>query len=182
MRVTKYIFLLLSFVFLLYLSLPSLTFPPPPPGAFTSLEQADTESEYRRAYFTNLTRQEVLEYYQNEFKISFFGIEIPNYRLNYPPEDAYSLIRDQTRSTFLEEIVYPFKGSFFVNGFKPSVAKDDIWYKGVNYYQKITVRIASGNRVLGLAIGGLTLVISWRMIVLYREVTVDVKTRKRKPK
>lgn len=36
--------------------------------------------------------------------------------------------------------MHPFKESFFVNGFKPKYAKDDIWYRGVHYDQKITVK------------------------------------------
>lgn len=128
--------------FLIYLYLPSPKFPIQPHDSVQSLEEADIETPIKRAYFTNYTREEVLEHYQNQFRIYFLGIPIPNFRLNYPPEDAYLLIRDQTRSTFLEEIVYTFRGSFFVNGFKPKEAKDDIWYRGTHYEQKITVKYA----------------------------------------
>ena len=37
-------------------------------------------------------------------------------RLNYPPEDAQTLIRDQTQATFLEEIVHPMRESLFIAG------------------------------------------------------------------
>lgn len=123
-----------------YLLLPSPNFPLQPPDAVQSLEDADTEIPLRRAYFTNFTREEVLAHYQRQFEWSFLGIPLLTYRLNYPPEDAQALIRDQTRSTFLEEIIHPFRESFFVNGFKPSLAKDDIWYKGRHFEQKITVK------------------------------------------
>lgn len=125
------------------------------------MEEADTEYEYRRAYFTNLTRQEVVSYYQSQFRLSIFGFEVPSLGLNYPPEDAQTLIRDQTRSSFLEELVYPLRESFYINGFKPTLDKDEIWYKGVHYEQKITVRFVPGNRLLSLFIVIGALVSMW---------------------
>lgn len=130
--------------FALYLFLPSPNFPRQLPDSVQSLEKADTETKWRRAYFTNYTRAQVLSYYQEQLgKSSLLGIPSPTYRLNYPPEDAFVLIRDQTRSTFLEEVIQPFKAYLFINGFKPRHAKDDIWYKGVHYEQKITLRYAA---------------------------------------
>ncbi len=129
-----------------YLLLPGASFPKQPPDSVQSLEKADTETKWRRAYFTNYTREEVLSHYQKQSeKFSLLGIPLPTYKLNYPPEDAFLLIRDQTRSTFLEEIVQPFRAYLFVNGFKPTYAKDDIWYKGVHYEQKITLRYATSS-------------------------------------
>lgn len=127
--------------FLFYLLLPTPAFPLPPSDSVRSFEFADIESPLRRAYFTNYSREDVLTHYHIQFEhSSFLNIPLPTYRLNYPPEDAYTLIRDQTRSTFLEEIVHPFRETFFVNGFKPSQEKDDIWYQGMHYEQKITVK------------------------------------------
>lgn len=144
---------LLLLVFLVYLLLPTPDFPIQPPDSVQSLEDADTETPLRRAYFTNFSREEVLAHYQRQFASSaFLGIPQITYRLNYPPEDAYALIRDQTRSTFLEEIVRPFRESLFVNGFKPSQAKDDIWYKGVHYEQKITVGYAPSSSLVRVPI------------------------------
>lgn len=133
------VLLLLGFLF--YLLLPTPPFPLPPPDSVRSFEFADIESPLRRAYFTNHSREDVLAHYQIQFEHSpFLNIPLPTYRLNYPPEDAYALIRDQTRSTFLEEIVHPFRESVFVNGFQPSTEKDDIWYQEVHYKRKITIR------------------------------------------
>ncbi len=153
------IFLLFGFLF--YLLLPTPSFPIPPTDSVQSLENADVETPLRRSYFTNFSRAEVLEYYQQQFtKSPFLGIRLPTYRLNYPPEDAQQLIRDQTRSVFLEEIVHPFRESVFVNGFQPRVAKDDIWYRGVHYGTKITIRYIPSSPIIGvpvllLAIGAL---------------------------
>mgnify|MGYP000112008000 CR=1 FL=1 len=117
---------------LVYVIPPSPEFPAPPPDALQSREPADNETPLRRAYFTNLTRGEVMTYYLKELK---WGI-----RLNYPPEESKTLIRDQTRSTFLEEIVHPFRESVYINGFEPKEAKDAIVIGDKPWRQKIIVR------------------------------------------
>jgi len=134
--------LLISFFSLLfiYTLLPNPKFPNPPSDALQSKEPGDSENlSIRRAYFTNFTREEVMKHYQNEFK---------GFRLNYPPEEAATIIRDQTRSTFLEEIVHPFRESFFVNGFEPKNAKDAIEIAGLPWRQKITVKYFPSNLIL----------------------------------
>lgn len=136
-KVLRIIIVLIFFVPFAYVLLPNPKFPGPPPGALQSKERGDSEDlSVRRAYFTNLTREEVMKYYQNEFK---------GYRLNYPPEEAATIIRDQTRSTFLEEIVHPLRESFYVNGFEPKSAKDAIEIEGHSWRQKITVKYVQSN-------------------------------------
>jgi hypothetical protein len=141
-RVLRIIFVLFCVAGLSYLSLPNFSFPKPPSDALQSQEPADSENvSIRRAYFTNYTRAEVLDWYRNEFKkSSFLGIPLPTYLLNYPPEDAQTIIRDQTRSTFLQEVVHPFRESVYINGFEPKDAKDTIIIDNRNWRQKITVR------------------------------------------
>ena len=134
--------LLISFftILFIYVLIPNPKFPNPPPDALQSKEPGDSENlSIRRAYFTNFTREEVMKHYQNEFK---------GFRLNYPPEEAATIIRDQTRSTFLEEIVHPFRESFFVNGFEPKNAKDAIEIAGLPWRQKITVKYFPSNLIL----------------------------------
>lgn len=156
------LFGLLSILFLIYIALPNLIFPPPPSDARQSVEPADSETPSRRAYFTNYTREEVLVHYQSQYQLSLFSLfDIPNYKLVYPPEEAYTLIRDQTRSTHLEEIVYPFRESFFVNEFVAKQEKDDIWYKGVHYEQKITTKINPSNLYVRFTMGLFTVVFTW---------------------
>ena len=165
-NVEKIAYFLFSLFFMVYLFIPSPKYPDPPANSVRSMEEADTEIPEKNAYFTDFNREEVVDHYSGQYKLNFLGWGIPNYRLNYPPEDSETLIRDQTRSTFLEEIVYPFRESFYVNGFKPSQSKDEIWYKGIHYYQKITVKVASGSLIVRLAVGFLTLVV---IGVLYKE-------------
>jgi len=70
----------------------------------------------------------------------FLGIPLPTFRLNYPPEEAQTIIRDQTRSTFLQEIVHPMRESVYINGFEPADPKDAVIIKGRHFRQKIIVR------------------------------------------
>ena len=130
----KFLFLLFSVVLLSYLLLPNPDFPNPPPDAVQSDEPGDTETSLRRAYFTDLGRARVMDWYKTQMK---WG-----YRLNYPPEEAQTIIRDQTRSTFLEEIVHPFRESVYVNGFEPAPddEKNAINIDGRHFRQKIIIR------------------------------------------
>lgn len=156
-----------------YLLLPTPPFPLKPPDSVQSLEDADTETSLRRAYFTNFTREEVMAYYEQQLVRSpFLGIQLPTYRLNYPPEDAFSVVRDQTRSTFLEEIVHPLRESLFINGFKPKEAKDEIWYKGIHFDQKITVRYSPSAIFIRLL---LTFVAVVLLLFLIRELFISAR-------
>lgn len=168
------IFTLFSLGVFVYLLIPSPSFPFPPSDALISNEPGDTESPLRRAYFTNFTREEVMNNYKSQFdKTSFFGLKIPTYRLNYAPEEAQTIIRDQARSTFLEEVVHPFRESVFINGFEPKEAKDAVVIDTVQWRQKITVRFVPSNIYIRLIVGSLTLIMIY---VLFRELT-DVKKR-----
>lgn len=182
----KKLFLLLlaflSVVAVVYVIAPDREFPAPPPGSVQSMEDADTETPMRRAYFTDYTREEVIAHYKDQFAMKILGINIPSLRLNYPPEEAQTLIRDQTRSTFLEELVYPLRESFYINGFKPKEAKDEIWYKGVHYEQKIIVRSVPSNVSTRLLIvAGIIIAIAFvvRFLVQTLLDTAQVIRRKR---
>ena len=156
----KYFFLfiysIISVVLLVYLSVyPNVDFPVPPIDAVQSMEMADTEDPLRRAYFTNYTREKVISHYRKQMDY------LPTQRLNYPPEDAQTIIRDQTRSVYLEELTHPFRESVFINGFIAGTAKDDIWYKGEHFDQKITVRFVPNSLIYRLVIAVLTIVLGF---------------------
>ena len=159
-NVLKAGFILILFIFLVYIVLPNPGFPIPLSGAIQSNEPADIETTLRRGYYTNLTREEVMSHYIGELNyISVFSIKIPlpTYRLNYPPEEAQTLIRDQARSTFLEEIVHPFRESVLVNGYEPKQPQYRIFTSGKNWRQKIIVRQVSSNVFVRLSIGIMTI-------------------------
>lgn len=133
------------------------------------------ETPLRRGYFTDMTREEVMRYYKNQLSRSqFLGIPLPTYRLNYPPEEAQSLIRDQARSTFLEEIVHPFRESVFVNGFEPKLAKDVIFTSNKYWRQKIIIRFVPSSPWVRIAVTFPTLLM---IVVLAKELS-SLKWRK----
>lgn len=149
-----------------YALLPAPKFPAPPPNAVQSLEQADTETPLRRAYFTNYTREQVIDHYKNQFRFRLLTLE-----LNYPPEDAQTLIRDQTRSTYLEELTHPLRESLYINGFVPRVAKDDIWYKGVHYEEKITVKYVPSSVYIRVPVAAVSLLSLFFVVKQYFKKT-----------
>ena len=163
-------------MFLGYLLLPNYNFPIPPPNSLQSNEPADTETPFRRAYFTDYTREQVLSWYENQFKRStFLNIPLPTYRLNYPPEDSATIIRDQTRSTFLEEIVHPFRESIYVNGFEPTSRKDTIIIQGRQFKEKIIIKYVPSSIWIRIGIFAGTILF---IIIIYREWKKAVKSLK----
>ncbi len=144
------LFTIYCLVGVLYLALPEFSFPKPPPDSLKSQEPADLESPLRQGYFTNLSRAEVLVWYKNQFNhVEVFGysLKLPTPLLNYPPEEAQTLIRDQTSSTFLQEYVHPFRESIYINGFEPKTANNEPAFlvEGKSYQQKIIVRLVPSN-------------------------------------
>lgn len=87
------------------------------------------------AYFSDYERPFVTRFYFQEFRDKFWlGKLIPPVLINHPPEDAYTYIRDQQESSFLEEYLYPLRGSLFVNGFEPVVNKNGQTSRITDYF------------------------------------------------
>src|SRR3989344_3398540 len=140
---------ILIFAFLIsavsYLIYPVPGFPSPPPGSLVSTEPADTESIYRKAFYTNLSREEVVSYYKTQWSQPFI-------RINHPPEEAQTLIRDQARSSWLEELVHPLKDSVYINGFYPTKPTEQININKVHYLAKITVHYFPSHSITRLTV------------------------------
>lgn len=162
--IVKIIFGIITVAILGYLLLPTPSFPVQLADSVQSFEEADTETPLRRSYFTNFSREQVITHYQAQMEQSFFGIPLPTYRLNHPPEDAFRLIRDQTKSTYLEEIVHPLRESLFVNGFIPTEPKDAIGYRGVAYNQKTTLKYTPSSVVVRIFIFGAAILLFWKIL------------------
>lgn len=94
---------------------------PPLPGSLKSDEPGDSyQNPNVAAYFSDYWREYVTGYYQRELmKRSFWGLGIPSIRLNHPPEEAFKYIKDQQRTTYLEQYFYPLRGALYVNGYEP---------------------------------------------------------------
>jgi hypothetical protein len=164
-QVLKILFFGLLLFTIYYLLLPSPSFPPPPAGALRSTEPGDVESIYRRAYFTNYSRSEILAYYSKTFSIPFL-----QFLENYPPEDAFSLIRDQTQSSWLQEIVHPWRESLYVNGFYPTKPTQQINRNGVHYVNKITVRYIPSSPATRLTVLALAMVAGYWLYKEYAKI------------
>lgn len=143
---------LVSIIFILgaiYLSLPASPYPDLQNSA-RSDEEGDTwQNPDQKGYYSNLSRPQVLSDIEDQFQVRVGRLVLPSYRLNYPPEEARTLVRDQLNSNYLEEIVYPLRSSIFVNGWEPKNAPGnahlapadipDISLHGVVYAAKITL-------------------------------------------
>lgn len=134
----------------IYLSLPTPALPDLRDSG-RSDEPGDTwQHPDQKGYYSNLTRAEVLSDIQSKSLLTFLGRTIFPYRLNYPPENAQTLVRDQINTYYLEEIVYPLRNSTFVNGWEPKkspkylktleTSTSDLYLHGVPYDAKITLR------------------------------------------
>ena len=155
------LYIVFSAVLLFYVTLPNYDFPIPPSDSVQSKEPADTETPLRRAYFTNYDRTQVLEWYKAQFDYSKGPhLKLPTYLLNYPPEEAQGIIRDQTKSTFLQEIVHPFRETIYINGYEPASDDDKnrIVIDGVRWRQKIIIKFVPTNLIIRFITAILTLV------------------------
>lgn len=146
---------------LIYLILPGPTkiedFAPIPDSTKSNLDGDTWQNPNIVAYFSDFRREEITSFYKNQFSGKyFFGGLIPPIRLNHPPEAAYTYIRDQQESTFLEEYTYPFRESLYVNGYEPEVENqmfkkpsnfvgNHIWYEEVPFNSKATLRFYPSN-------------------------------------
>lgn len=147
-----------------YLVMPVPQLPSLPPGAIQSTEPADTESPYRVGFFSDLPREQVMDYYESEFRAP------GQFTLNYPPEEAYSLVRDQTRSSFLEEIVHPWKQSLFINGYSPEKPQDYLYVDGQRYVNKYTLRLMPSQPGTRITVLLLTSIVTYVLFKQYRHV------------
>lgn len=159
----KILALLLCTFAALYLIWPVPGFPQPPSGSFVSNEPADTESIYRKAYYTNLSRAEIIEYYKGQWQWPFI-------RLIIPPEEAQTVVRDQTRSSWLEEFVHPGKDSLYVNGFYPTKPTEQINIDGIHYQAKITARYIPSHPVTRFTVLALAAVSTYLLIKEYVKI------------
>jgi hypothetical protein len=176
----KIFFILFFSLLLIYVLIPAPEFPNPPSDSIQSNEPADSETPLRRAYFTNLTREEVMKHYKDQFsKPTLFGIPLPTYSFNYPPEESQTIIRDQTRSTFLEEIVHPFRESIYVNGFEPKTQKDAIFIEGRSWRQKLIIKYVGSMALVRAIIVFLTAAFTYLTILELKKFTKEFNFKRK---
>lgn len=115
------IFFILAFLFgTFYLVLPAPRDFPPFPNSVKSIEPGDTTQIANvSAYYTDVPREEVVDFYFRYFSRSpFLNIPLITYKLNHPPERIREVLRETQQSTYAEEFVHPLRESIFVNGFE----------------------------------------------------------------
>ncbi len=154
--IKRYIFgflFLLGFVYILYPGPNSIKNFPPIPNSLKSNEEGDTvQIPNVSAYYSFWRRDEITNLYKRHYElINFWPFFVPAIKLNHPPEYAFNYVRDQLKSTFLEEYTYPLRDSLFVSGYDQKVYNDlqyithsfysdTIHLDGVFYNSKTTLR------------------------------------------
>jgi hypothetical protein len=102
-----------------------------------------TQRKNISAYYTNMTRTEVMNFYKAYYSSPFRII------INHPPEKSREIIIDTLQSYYFEEFILPFKESLYINGFewendvftKPeSRAKNKLIFRDKEYKSKITIK------------------------------------------
>lgn len=145
-----------------YLLLPGVGMPPPLPNSPQSQEPGDVKDlAHYQAFYTDLSRAEIMDYYQQQFKLRLGPLVVPNYRLNYPPEEARWYVNWPLHTSYLEEVVYPLRESLFINGFSPKPDEGRLAINGQEYTTKVTVRYYTSKPWLRLAIGLTSLLFWW---------------------
>jgi hypothetical protein len=128
-------------IFYLISSTPNL--PDLPNSAKSNLPGDTTQINNVSAYYTNMTRTEVMNFYKAYYSGPF------RINLNHPPEKAKEIIVNTIQSYYFEEFVLPFKESLYINGFewendvftKPeNRSKNKLIYQDKEYKAKITIR------------------------------------------
>lgn len=155
---TVLVLFLLGLIYILVPDPKSIASFKPLPDSLKSNEPGDTvQVKDVAAYFSDFDRKGITNFYFKDYSNHFFwGKLIPPVKINYPPQAAYQYVRDLQESTFLEEYVYPLRGSIFVNGvepyvyseikgFKHSYFGDHIYIDGHYYVSKTTLRYYSSD-------------------------------------
>jgi hypothetical protein len=165
---TRKIYLFLLTIFnlfaIIYLISPTPTLPDLPNSVKSNLPGDTTQISNITAYYTNMSRTEVMNFY----KAYYTGLFRIN--LNHPPEKAKEIIVNTIPSYYLEEIVLPLKESLYINGFeweqdvftKPeNRIKNKLIYEDKEYHAKITLRrfpVSVPNRLITFFVTEISLI------------------------
>jgi len=144
MKYTSIILIVLFNIFAIFYLIQPIKSPPDLPNSLRSTLPGDTTQITNvRAYFTNLSRTEVINFY----KANYGGLA--RVILNHPPEKSQEIFVDTMQSYYLEEFIIPFKESLYVNGFdwendvftKPEKRiVNKLIFEGKEFKSKITIR------------------------------------------
>jgi len=137
------IIVLFNIFAVLYLISPTPTLPDLSNSIKSELPGDTTQISNVSAYYTNMSRTEVMNFYKAYYSSPFRII------LNHPPEKSQDIIVDTIQSYYFQEIVLPFKESLYINGFEwendvftkaENRVKNKLIYDNKEYQAKITIR------------------------------------------
>jgi hypothetical protein len=172
----KIFFAFFSILLLVYLLMPGPSsvnnFPPLPNSAKSTLSGDTWQVPNISAYFSNNYRDFASNFYKESYKQNTF-LPFSPFKINHPPEHAFTAIKDQTHSTYLEEFYYPLRDSLYVNGLEP-YEKGQPRYNGATKFEeeggvwetKVTLRYYPSSIIIRLIIwfGILISIVSlWRL-------------------
>lgn len=142
-KISLTIFIVFNILSVVYLVSPTPSIPDLENSIKSNLPGDTEQIANVSGYFTNMSRDQVIGFYKKHYQ-GIFRIN-----LNHPPEKAREIIVDTIPSYYFEELVLPFKGSLYINGFewendvftKPEKRiKNKIFYQDIEYRAKITIR------------------------------------------
>ncbi|MFA7301070.1 MAG: hypothetical protein WC069_02085 [Candidatus Shapirobacteria bacterium] len=142
--IKKIFFVIVNCFFVLYLILPVPAIKDLSNSVKSTLPGDTIQLKNVEGYYTNLSRTEVMKFYQSIYSSPFL------IRLNHPPEKSKEIFRDTMQSYYLEEFIIPFKQSIFINGFewekdvftKPEKrVKNKLIYENISYSSKINTKL-----------------------------------------
>ncbi|HEY5601306.1 MAG TPA: hypothetical protein VIK81_04455 [Patescibacteria group bacterium] len=141
------------------------------PNSFQSIEPGDTvEIPGVSAYYTDILRDDVLNYYKKQIKTTpFLNLPLPFVLLNHPIQYGRlgGYFSDQLKTTYIQEYVHPLRGQLLINGFG---AKDSFALKAIqtpatfDYFfinnqkweSKVTIKYVDSNPIVRVVIFSLT--------------------------
>lgn len=147
----KKVFIFFSLLLLIYMVWPGpskiFDFLPLPSSDRSQLEGDTVQIPNVTAYFSDNFREFVVPFYQKNYQEKSH-LPFPPFKLNHPPEYSWTAIKKHTDSTYIEELIYPLKGSLYVNGFEPFYDNGQPKYWGAarfevnghNWFTKTTLR------------------------------------------
>lgn len=163
MRFLKIFFYIFSVLLLLYMLWPGPSkisdFMMLPDSVKSKLEGDTIQIPNVSAYFSDNFREFVVPFYYSIFKQKN-NFPFGPLRLNHPPEYSWTVIKVNTDSTYLEELVYPLRDSLYVNGFEPyySDGTPKFWgsikfdVEGQSFFTKTTLRFYPSSAVVRILV------------------------------
>ena len=143
-KISFSILTLVNILALIYLINPAPILPDLPNSIKSDLPGDTVQIPNTTAFFTNMTRTEVINFYQASYPGIFRII------VNHPPEKARQIWQETIQSYYLEQFILPFKQSLYINGFewekdvftKPEKrVTNRLIYQDKEYQAKVTLRI-----------------------------------------